>query len=59
MKSQYPLTAFQAVHNTLVILCLADETVAQSYLAYLSQQGEPYRTTTAAVRVDGGSTRDR
>jgi hypothetical protein len=43
MKSHYPLTAFEAAHNALVMLCATDEKTAQEYLAYLAcQPDEPY-----------------
>ncbi len=49
MESQYPLTAFEAAHNTLVMLCSTDETMAQEYLIYLSQQDEPFLTAVRAM----------
>lgn len=43
MKSQYPLTALEAAHNALVMLCATDESTAREYLAYLANQpDEPY-----------------
>ena len=49
MESQNPLTALEAAHNTLVMLCSTDEAMAQQYLAYLSKQDEPYLNAVRAM----------
>jgi hypothetical protein len=42
---QYPLSAFEAAYNMLVMLYSTNEATAQDYTAYLSQQGAPYLNT--------------
>lgn len=49
MKPEHPLSAFEAAHNTLVMLCSTDEATARDYTAYLAQQDEPYLNAVRAM----------